>query len=136
LAIDNRYQEYFQTILESDITDWIYDEGVDLYICKKDISITISQSSREIELPTHWATIFSDPGTITEIFYLKYNNTKIMEFLGVLVDEGKMLIPYPYDDNSITNIKYQIGLILNICRCKIKDIYDKYLHQAGISVHP
>jgi hypothetical protein len=131
------YQDYFQTILESDVADWICCEnlfdGLDLYVYQKDISISICQSNHTMDLGSKWAATFSEPKATRILYYFKYNGAPIKDFCAELVDGEKIFIPPSDDNNSVTRIEYQIGKILNIC-CPSKDDYDKHLQQAGITV--
>lgn len=130
-----KYDDFINTIVESNINDWIYDDTDGRYIYKNDIAISM-QRDMEDDSPFYgdWVTLFiHHPTAKRTMIYLCYLGNIIEIFYTASVDEGRMDIPYPTKDMNISKKQYNIGRIVNIPHCEVMDRYDEFLKTAGIS---
>jgi hypothetical protein len=131
------YEEFIKQILESEIGDWTYDDGLGLYVLKNNICISIISDRDDAEdrdFFESWVENYSDPKAYRARFFLRYNGSTIEAFYTAAVDGYRQLIPYPKNikDLSIDNKQYIIGKILNI-PYKGYD-FDEYLDLAKIKI--
>ena len=133
-----RLSEFIDTISNSNVEDWTYDDDLGRYVYIHDIRITIisdRNDNDDREFHEEWATGFPDIHAVRARFYLCFNGNIIEAFYTAAVDGYRMLIPYTEPNTkSINQRKYNIGRILNIPYCSVSDRYDDYLRQAGIMV--
>lgn len=131
------FNDFMKQIVDSEPSDWIYDDSKSTYIFKPNIQISIvgkemdySQSGLFYE---DWAMDFPDNKARRMEFELCYNGNDIETFNTVYVDGLRMAIPYPnLGDMSITQQQYKIGKIVNIPNESYG--FDSYLERANITV--
>lgn len=135
------YDEFMNTIVESDVEDWIYDDYDGRYIYKNDIAITMQRDRDERDddfdvYEADWVTRFiHHPTAKVQMVYLCYMGTTIKIFDTALVDEAAMNLPLPrIKDMTISRQQYKIGRIINKQNCCVMDRYDEFLGTAGITV--
>ncbi len=131
------YDEFMNTISESNVDDWIYDDTDGRYIYKHDIAITMQRDREDMtDFEEDWVRRFIHHPTATrQMVYLKYMGTTIEIFYTASVDEARMNIPYPnQSDMTISRQQYNIGRIVNLIECQVMDRYDQYLNTAKIIV--
>lgn len=131
------YDEFIQIIVNSEPSEWIYDDAKATYILKKDLCISIVQKEIDYEesgrFYEDWATSFPDNKARKAEFELCYNGNEIETFYTAYVDGMRMAIPYPkIGTETITNKQYQIGKIINIPNEGYG--FESYLAQANITV--
>lgn len=133
------YAEYINTIVNSDRTDWVYDDARSSYLYLPNISIMMKvkqDDDRDRDFYESWIEKYSDTKAYVHVIELYYNGMRINDFYTAIVDGCRMCIPYPkHDELTITKEQYGIGYIVNIPYCS-NDVYsfDEYLRQAGITV--
>ncbi|MCR5381476.1 MAG: hypothetical protein K6G44_10880 [Lentisphaeria bacterium] len=127
--------EVWEKINNTDFEDWSYNDDNGIYICKKDIALTIQHKRTEeiVCFDEPWVTKFEDPNASKELFQVQYNCNFIKEFFCVLVDGARMFIPLPKTPSRLTISyqQYKLGKIINICH---RDSFDRYIQMAGISI--
>lgn len=131
------YDEFIETIVSSEPSDWIYDDAKATYIFKPDLSISIVEKEIDYEetglFYEEWATDFPDSKARRVEFELCYNRSEIETFCTAYVDGMRMAIPYPkLGTLTITQKQYQIGKIINIPNEGYG--FDSYLSRAKITV--
>lgn len=131
------YDEFKNTILSSDVEDWIYDDEKSLYIYKQNLSITIIGNEMDYGedglFYEDWVMNFPNKEARKKTYELCYNGVEIETFYTVYVDGIRMAIPYPkLDDMSITKEQYGIGNIVNIPNAGYG--FDEYLRRSNITV--
>ena len=132
------YDEFLKQILESEIEEWEYDDGLGLYILKTNICISILSDRNDIEdreFFEDWVENYSDKKACRLRFFLRYNGSIIETFNTAAVDGYRQLIPYPkrFSGLSIDKKQYKIGKIVNI-PYKGYD-FDEYLGMAQIKIN-
>ena len=92
-SIDGVWDKLNNTVPE----DWSYNDDNGIYICNKDISLTIQHKRTEeiICFDEPWIKKFEDPNASKELFQIQYNGNFIQEFSCALVDGARMFIPLP-----------------------------------------
>ena len=131
------YDEFIETIVNSEPSDWIYDDAKSVYIFKPDISISIIGKEVDYEdsglFYEDWAMDFPDNKARKKEFELCYNGNEIETFYTAYVDGMRVAIPYPkLDGMTITLKQYKIGKIVNIPNEGYG--FDNYLRQANITL--
>ncbi|WP_411964344.1 hypothetical protein [Haloferax sp. YSMS24] len=122
-----------QKILESDASDWTYDDTEGRYTYEPDVNLRIERDDYEDHSDFHedWAEFGCHIGrkfTVT-IFY---NSSPVEKEYIVSVDEYRSDIPMPdIQTRTITPYQYQLGKILNIATGYN---YNDYLRRAGVTV--
>lgn len=131
------YDEFIETIVESEPEDWIYDDSKSLYIYKPNINISII--GKEVDYGEdglfyeNWAMNFPNRNARKKEFELCYNGNEIETFYTVYVDGMRVAIPYPdINKMTITQKQYRIGAIVNIPNEGYG--FDRYLRQSNITV--
>lgn len=127
------YEEFISRIVSSKKDDWLYDDDLERYVLKEDISISIisDKETKEIRFFQHWLDRFENKIAFRARFFLCYNNSVVEAFHTAAVDGYRALIPYP-DINTMTISKkqYNIAGLINISYKRL----DEYLFLAGINV--
>ncbi|MDO5291590.1 MAG: hypothetical protein Q4F05_02450 [bacterium] len=131
------YDEFMNIIVQSNPSDWIYDDAKSTYIYKPNLYISIigkemdySESGLFYE---DWATNHPDSNARKKEFELCFNGTCVDTFYTASVDGSRMYIPYPkLESMTITQKQYAIGNIVNIPNEGYG--YDSYLSRCGITV--
>lgn len=127
------YEEFINKILSSKKDDWLYDDDLERYVLKKDISISIisDKDTKEIRFFQDWLDRLENKIAFRARFFLCYNNSIVEAFHTAAVDGYRALIPYP-DTNTMTISKkqYNIAGLINISYKRL----DEYLFLAGIKV--
>lgn len=128
------YVNYKGLIVNSEPSEWNYDDDLGRYVLRDDIRISILSSSfndRE-DFYEDWARNFPDSNAQKKVFYLQFNGVTIEQFFTVAVDGYRSFIPYPsLPDMTITREQYSIGAIVNTVH---GHNFDEYLAQANIKV--
>lgn len=122
-----------RTILESDITDWTYDDTEGRYTYEPDVDLRIERADYENREDFHedWAQFGPHIGqkfTVT-VFY---GSSPVLKEYVVAVDDSRVDIPMPdIETHSLTPYEYQLGKILNIASGWN---YNKYLRRTNVTV--
>lgn len=127
--------EVWDKLNSTDDEDWSYNDDNGIYICKKDIALTIQHKRTEeiISFNELWVRKFEDHNASKELFQIQYNGNFIQEFYCALVDGARMFIPLPQTPSrlKISYQQYKLGKIINICYV---NSFDRYIQMAGISI--
>ena len=128
------HEEFISTIAKSEPEEWTYDDDLQLYIFRGNVSISIvsDKDDNDREFHAEWVHNFSNESAKRARFFLRYNGSTVKTFYTAAVDGYRALIPYPNSDMCITDIQYRIGRIVNIPFNAVIDNYDDYLNQAGV----
>ena len=127
------YSEFIDKITSSKREDWIYDDDLERYVYKEDISISIvsDKESKDKEFYQEWINKFNEKTAYRARFFLCYNNSIVEAFYTAAVDGYRALIPYPDIKNmAITQKQYKIAVLVNISYKRLNE----YLDMAGIQV--
>ena len=91
------YYELMETISQSTIEDWLYDDSDGRYIFRRDISITMRRDREDnTNFEEEWVERFIHHPTASRLrIYICYNGTTIEVFYTASVDGARMNIPYP-----------------------------------------
>lgn len=130
------YHEFIETIMNSNVADWLYDDEFRRYVFIGNVSISIL-TDREFyqDFVENWTNNFSDNLAYANRFHLTFNGSIVETFYATAVDGYKMLIPYPkIEGMTISQKQYEMGRIINIPYTSIMDQYDEYLRIAGITI--
>jgi hypothetical protein len=120
-------------ILESDISDWTYDDTEGRYTYEPDVDLRIERADYENREEFHedWAQFGTHIGqkfTVT-IFY---GSSPVLKEYVVAVDDSRVDIPMPdIETHSLTPYEYQLGKILNIASGWN---YNEYLRRTDVTV--
>lgn len=122
-----------KTILESDVTDWAYDDTEGGYTYEPDVDLRIERDDYEDHEDFHkdWAEFGLHTGQkFTVIIF--YGASPVLKEYVVAVDDFRVDIPMPdIKTHSLTPYEYQLGKILNIASSWN---YNEYLRRAEITV--
>ena len=134
-----RYDEFKSTILNSELSQWSYDDDMGLYLFLEDIRISItadrSEESFNDTFEEEWLESFPDSRGYRRFFDLKFNGNVIERFFTVSVDGSRNYIPLPrLEGMTITSEQYALGNIVNKLHNEVGLSFDSYLSRAGISV--
>jgi hypothetical protein len=127
------YDEFIDKILNSRRDDWIYDDDLERYVLKKDVSVSIvsDKATKEIEFYQEWLNKLENKTAYRARFFLCYNNSIVEAFHSAAVDGYRALIPYPDTKTmTITKKQYSIAGLVNISYKRL----DEYLYLAGIKI--
>jgi hypothetical protein len=128
-----KYEDFISCIVNSEKEDWLYDDDLERYVYKKDISISIvsDKENKEKGFYSDWINRLNDKTAFRARFFLCYNNSIVEAFHTAAVDGYRALIPYP-DTNkmTITYKQYRIAGLVNISYKRL----DEYLNLIGISI--
>jgi len=129
------YELFLETILKSELKDWVFRDTLNRYIYIKNIaiSITTNPSLENTNFDEDWLKSYSNKSATVQRFELCYNGTEIESFLTASVDGNRMYIPYPErPELTITKKQHKIGEIVNTALIGYE--FDEYLNRAGIRV--
>ena len=91
------YDEFMNTIVESEPDEWIYDDAKATYIYKNDLNISIVEKEIDYEesglFYEKWATDFPDSKARKAEFELCYNGNEIETFYTAYVDGMRWSCP-------------------------------------------
>ena len=130
------YKKFIETIINSSIADWLYDDEFKRYVFTGNVSISIL-TDREFyqDFCEDWTSNFSDPSGYINRFHLAFNGSIVETFYAIAVDGYRMLIPSPKTEGmTISQKQYEIGKIINIPYTSVSDQYDEYLKIAAITI--
>ena len=105
-----------QKIMDSSVSDWLFDDEEGTYTFKKDTGLTIKRDESENErgFDEEWVKRFPDPKAYVSYHKIFYNSSLIKKIFLVAVDGYRMYIPLPKINNlTINKFQYQIGRIIN-----------------------
>lgn len=131
------YDEYLNTIANSEVEDWDYDDNDGSYVYLNDISITMQrvyEDERE-EFYESWVENFPNPNAHRLVINFLYNGALVGKFYTVSVDGYRMNIPFTEaGTTTIAERNYRIGRIINKQECAVINQYDDYIRQARLTI--
>lgn len=124
--------------------EWSYNDSQGVYTYKEDIDLTmkIKEDVRGNweEFEEDWVRRFPDPSAKKIIVNVYYRSSIIEDYLFILVDGGRYILPPPKTlvDLRISRFQYNLGRILSCNYTFYKDYnlgeYDYKLNQAEITI--
>jgi len=134
------YDEFFSAILNSNPGQWFYDDDLGKYVFEGDVRITIAAD--RTDAPPAWFSDglterFADRNAYNRRMYLCFNGVAIKILYTMVVDGGRMIIPYPDrgpdgETVTISQEQYRLGRILGIGFWGYD--FDEYLRKGRITV--
>lgn len=133
-----KYEEYFEEVCSSDMSDWRYEDDIGVYLYRNNIDIIIKNDIKWLENSDDtcyedWTSIFPNKHAYNKRFILKYREQIIKVVYGVFVDACTCFIPFPDKKMNITKQQYEIGKIINSF-ITTDEKFDSYLLKAKINI--
>lgn len=132
-------------IVDSDISDWKYDDEEGIYTYKKDVNLRIELQRKDEYFGSNfdepWLKHFADSNGHRMIYNIYYGNSFIQKEYVVGVDGYRAYIPYPIDQHTsnpkLTPWRYKFGNIIHTAGPGYSGpfhSFDHYLKKANITV--
>lgn len=120
----------------SDPSDWRYFERHQSLTYTQDVRLTLHLENDD-PFSEPWMDVFSDKTGNKVLVTVRYGGALVEEFIFILVDGGRALLPLPGSGSigsepvrTITHLQKAVGAILNTAR-KTADVYDAALESAN-----
>lgn len=131
------YDNIRKQIMESDPSDWLFDDEHGIYTFKKDTNLTLRRDRFENSRDFHeeWMNVYANNEGNTSYHDIYYGSSFIERIYIVGVDGYRMYIPFPkMPELTITKFQYIIGCIINRSGMHHGYDFDEYLHRAKIKI--
>jgi len=128
------YNELKQTILDSNMNDWLFNDERGIYTYKNNLDIWIKRKDIDFDRDKFagedWATRHPDPNAYREIYEIYYGTSFIEEKMLVSVDGFRASLPLPkIRTNKVKKEDYQFARIVDQL-----NTLDEYMSRANLEV--
>jgi len=128
------YNRLKQTILDSNIHDWLLNEERGIYTYKNDLNIWIKRKDIDFDRDKFrnedWATMHPDPNAYREFYEIYYCASFIEEKMLVAVDGFRASLPLPeVGTNKVKGEDYRFAKIVDHL-----NTLDEYMKRSGLEV--
>jgi len=128
------YNELKQTILDSNMNDWLFNDERGIYTYKNNLNIWIKRKDIDFDrdkfIGEDWATKHPDPNAYREIYEIYYGASFIEEKMLVSVDGFRASLPLPeVGTNKVKKEDYQFAKIVDQL-----NTLDEYMNRANLEV--